>query len=728
MSFKNARFKAVYRTEEDNILEDFYVPALTQSVRYDRAVGFFSAGMLSYAAQGLSAFINNNNGSIRLIIGGELQPADYLAIKTGYDLRSNFTEKISELFANQFEQEIENTSDTLFYRRLEILSFLIANGQLNIKVALRRRGMYHEKIGIFTDAEGDKIIFQGSANETTSALLPDFNFESINVFQSWREELKDHFEPYLNGFEKLWDNRVTNTLVIDFPAAAKKKLISIAKNAPKLLTPEIEAELFNKRDETVQQESNIIRPRVPPYFDGREFSIKEHQKKALENWKGNDLRGIMKLATGAGKTITAIFGAVKVFESTKRLFVIIAVPYQSLADQWVEVLQKFNIYPIRCYESAAQWNEELKQKISLYNDKFLPFVCAVVVNRTLQSETFQNLIEQVPGEHFLWIGDECHHHSAEKIAEYLPGQARWRLGLSATPENFWNDEATQRLISYYGSIVAEYSLKEALADEVLTPYKYFPILVDLTENESFEYEEISKKIAQIAAYNQSSKANPETNESLKTLLIKRARILGKAENKLIVLEQVVGGQRPKQLVLFYCGDGSVEDEQSGDSIRQIEAVSSTLDKLGWRCSRFTAQESRAERQDILDNFRLGMIDAMVAMKCLDEGIDVPACRTAYILASSRNPKQFIQRRGRILRRSPGKEYAEIYDFIVKIPSSLLESNDVEKKLLKAELNRVAEFASLAMNSLETIKTLRPVLQIYNLEYLLTNFINMNDNN
>lgn len=726
MSFKNTRLKAVYRTEEDNILEDFYIPALKEAVKYDRAVGFFSAGMLSYAAQGLSAFVNNN-GSIRLIIGGELQPADYLAIKTGYGLRGIFTEKVSEVFANQFEQAIENTSDTLFYRRLEILSFLVAGGQLNIKIALRRRGMYHEKIGIFTDAEGDKIIFQGSANETTSALLPDFNFESINVFQSWRTELKDHFEPYVNGFEKLWDNRVANTLVIDFPEAAKKKLISIAKNAPRLITPELEAELFNKTDETVEHQSNISQPQIPQYFDGHEFKPKEHQKKALENWKSyGDYHGIMALATGAGKTITAIFGAVKIFERTKRLFVTIAVPYQSLADQWVEVLQKFNIYPIKCYESAAQWNEELKQKISLYNDKFLPFVCAVVVNRTLQSENFQNLIKQVPGEHFLWIGDECHHHDGKKIVESLPEQARWRLGLSATPDNFWNDEATQRLKSYYGSIVAEYSLKEALADEVLTPYKYFPTLVDLTENESFEYEEISKKIAQIAAYNQTSQTNPETNESLKTLLIKRARILGKAENKLIVLEQVLNGQNPKSQVLFYCGDGSVEDEETGDLVRQIEAVSSVLDKLGWRCSHFTARESRAERQDILDNFRLGTIHAMVAMKCLDEGIDVPACKTAYILASSRNPKQFIQRRGRILRRSPGKEYAEIYDFIVKIPNSLLENNEIEKKLLKAELKRVAEFASLAMNSLDTIKILRPVLKNYNLEHLLTNFINMNE--
>jgi hypothetical protein len=363
MSLKDLKIKSVYRTEEDHILEDFYIPTLGESVKYDRAVGFFSAGMLSYAAQGLSAFIKNN-GQIRLIIGGELSSEDYLAIKTGYNLRLDFSERVTEAIVETVENVIENTCDTLFFRRLELLSFLVANGQMNIKVALRRKGMYHEKIGIFTDSENNQIIFQGSANETTSALIPDFNFESINVFQSWRTELRDHFEPYINGFEKLWENRVANTFVIDFPAAAKKKLIAIAKNAPKLITPDLEKELFDEYDTNSAQinlETTI--PRIPKYFEGEDFSIKEHQKKALESWKANDFNGIMALATGAGKTITAIFGAVKVFESTKRLFITIAVPYQNLADQWVEVLHKFGIYPIKCYQNSLTWKDELEQKI-----------------------------------------------------------------------------------------------------------------------------------------------------------------------------------------------------------------------------------------------------------------------------------------------------------------------------------------------------------------------------
>ena len=198
---RELNLKAVYRSESDNILKEFYIPALSTSVKYDRAVGFFSASMLSYAAQGLSAFINNG-GQMRLIIGGALEPEDEQAMREGYELRI-----LVEKFGQHIIHTIENTNDSIFYRRMELLSWLVASGSLEIKIAFRKKGMYHEKIGILTDAEGDKVVFQGAANETASALLPDYNFESINVFQCWRNEFQDHFMPYIVGFEKLWNNK-----------------------------------------------------------------------------------------------------------------------------------------------------------------------------------------------------------------------------------------------------------------------------------------------------------------------------------------------------------------------------------------------------------------------------------------------------------------------------------------------------------------------------------------
>lgn len=711
---KELNLKAVYRSDYDHILEDFYIPALAASKSYDRAVGFFSASMLSYAAQGLSTFVEND-GQIRLIIGGELQPEDKLAIEEGYELR-----QVADRLGVKIVLDIEQIDDGLFYRRLEILSWLIASGRLDIKIALKQKGMYHEKIGILTDASGDKVVFQGSANETTHALLPDFNFESINVFQCWRTEFTDHFMPYLVGFENLWQNKSPNTLVIDFPAAARDKLIKVAKNTPKLIVPKVELNLWQKHQQPdAEPEDESEAPRIPLTFNDQEFLIRPAQKKALEAWKSHGLNGVMALATGAGKTITAIYGALKIYEATKKLFLAIAVPYQNLADQWVSVLKEFNITPIKCYASSENWVGALSDAITLYETNATRFVCLVVVNRTLQSDQFQHFISQVPGENFLWVGDECHHHSAQGLSSSLPQQAKLRLGLSATPNHYIDDGATARLTDFYGPVVATYSLEEALHDGVLTPYKYYVILVDLTEDEAEEYRRLSEQISRLAARNNFREIESSADEQLQFLLFRRARLLGSAKNKLDELDQLLSGKQASQMTLFYCGDGSTEDEDSGEPMRQVEAVSSTLYGLGWRNSLFTARERRQERKTLLDHFRLGLIDALVAIRCLDEGIDVPACRAAYILASSRNPRQFIQRRGRILRRSPGKEFAEIYDFVVKLPDDTAQGSPYERQLIRAELARVAEFARLAINSEDAVRNLSAVLVKHDLAHILT---------
>lgn len=709
---RNFPFKQVYRSDTDHILRDFYIPALTGSTKYDRAVGYFSASMLSYAAQGLSAFVEND-GHMRLIVGGELDASEVQALLDGYEMR----DLISRL-GSQFVQVIESVDDAIFNRRLELLSWLVACGRLDIKVALKTQGMYHEKIGVFTDAQGDKIVFQGSANETRNALLPDFNFESITVFPNWNSQLSSYCEPFITGFEDLWENKTPNTVTIDLPEAAKAKLISIAKKTTKILTPSIELDLW--RDSQFSKPEEVHEPSgpvIPPTLYGEEFELKRHQREALEAWRAKGLTGVMALATGAGKTITSIYGAVKIYEAEQRLFMCVAVPYQNLADQWVAVLRKFNIFPISCYMSSANWVGELSDAISFYQTGATNFVCAVVVNRTLQSERFQNLLKQVNGSHLLWIGDECHHHGSSGLNSMLPQQAAMRLGLSATPEHYFNEDATDRILDYYGQIVARYTLAEALEEGVLTPYKYYVELVDLTAEEAEEYQGLSEQISRLAAINQNSGAT-DGNDAMKILLFRRSRLIGKAKNKFKALKDLLANSSPKPLTLFYCGEGNTEDEDSGDTSRQVELVTSILRDLNWKSSLFTSQETTRARVDLLDCFRLGLIDALVAMRCLDEGIDIPACKTAYILASSRNPKQFIQRRGRILRRSPGKEFAEIYDFVVKMPDGSSDTNEYERKLISAELERVAEFAKLSLNHADTIRVLAPILRLHNLSHLI----------
>lgn len=709
---RELKIKAVYRSDEDNILEDFYLPALSVANSYDRAVGYFSAAMLSYAAQGISAFLQND-GKMRLIIGGELDAQDEQAIRDGYEMRA-----VSERFGLNMVDAIDRVNDALFYRRLEALSWLVGCGRLDIKIALRKKGMYHEKIGIIRDADGDAIIFQGSANETANALLPDFNFESINVFPCWKEEFSPHFLPYQRGFEKLWANESKNTYVIDFPEAARRKLVKIAEKC-QILKPELEIDLAQNKNAGIEaSDISVMIPAVPSIFDGREFKIGEHQLAALNAWRANAFQGILAHATGSGKTITSIYGAIRVFQATKALVFGIAVPYQNLADQWVTTLKQFNIAAVRCYGSRQSWHDQLSQLCTLFNVGAAKFVCFVVVNRTLLSPEFQNIVSQFPSGNFMWVGDECHHHSSRNLSAALPNNAKLRMGLSATPEHYINIEATQRLKNYYGEIVSEFTLAQALDAKVITPYRYHISAVDLSEPEAVIYLELSEKISKLAARSSGSDVESSDDDQMRALLSQRARLLGCAVGKLTALKELLGNDQPTPLTLFYCGDGSTEDEETGDMMRHVEQISSLLYSRGWKCSHFTSRESREEREQLLASFRLGLIDALVAIRCLDEGIDVPACRIAYLLASSRNPKQFIQRRGRILRKAAGKEFAVIYDFLVKFPASRFAADEYERQLVRAELKRVAEFAKLALNSSDAVQSLMPVLERYDLAHAL----------
>ena len=703
--------KGVYRSDDDNLLEDFYIPALKASKNYDRAVGFFSANMISYAAQGLSALIAND-GTMRLIVGGALDSEDADAIQQGYDRR-----QVLEKLERRLVRTVDEIGDILCYSRLEALSWMVACGSLTVKVALRRQGMYHEKIGILTDSEGDRIVFQGSANETASALLPDFNFESLNVFQSWKEELRGHYEPYIEGFERLWQNQSERTLVLDFPEAARERLVAVAKQAPPKPRVEVELQRARQLHETWELKKVSVEPQIPLTLGTREFRLRDYQREALNAWRSQSCRGVLKMATGTGKTLTCIYGAVKTYQSVSRMFLIVSVPYQALADQWVDELRSFSINPIPCYGRREDWMGPLEQFAQLYAARAKSFVAVVVVNKTFVSADFQDQLRRIPGDHMFFVGDECHHHRSPKAAEALPPQARLRMGLSATPEGYHDEEGSDNISRYYGPIVYQFDLDRAVNSGFLTPYDYHVRLVDLTDDEAERYESLSQKISQRMAIAGESTTKRNSDIQLAQLLFARARLLSAASNKLGALRELLQNERPQPFALFYCGDGTVEGEDDSNSARQIEVVSRILHEFHWRSSRFTAGESREERRGILDSFRTGAVDALVAIRCLDEGIDIPACRTAYLLASARNQRQFVQRRGRILRRHPGKDFAVIFDLIVKIPDHSCEEGNSDRQLFASELERIAEFARSSRNPADSYHTIEPLLKKFDLVHL-----------
>jgi superfamily II DNA or RNA helicase len=578
--------------------------------------------------------------------------------------------------------------------------------------------MYHDKVGIIYDHDDDFVVFHGSMNETPYALLPQYNSESIDVFPGWIDAFRSHYQPHIDAFESLWNGKTPHTVVIDLPDALKTDWYRKAPLQSNLVTPEGEQELGNI-ETTMSFDSHRAKtlPKVPTSWNGRPFHVRDHQKKALAAWQAYDFQSLFALATGAGKTVTAIYGAVRLFEQSKKLAMVIAVPYQALADQWVQELNRFQIYPHKCYESRSSWQDNFASSVRGFCDGTIPFVCAVVVNKTFKEENFQSILRDIPGHKLLFIGDECHHHGSNSFVAKLPTHARFRMGLSATPKHYCDEAANGRLNSFYGHCDHEdltFSMTDALRTGTLTPYDYRVVPVSLTDDELDEYIALSKEIGKAMNYGGGS---GDISAAAGHLMGQRARLLGLAENKCPTLLGLVRGRAPEQLTLFYVGEGDVTDSE-GQSLRMVEQVSIELHQQGWNVARFTAQEGRREREDILQRFSNGLVDALVAMRCLDEGIDLPACGTAYILSSSRNPRQFIQRRGRVLRKAPGKEKATITDFVIMPPLNVEKDRPIQRSLVEKELKRVWEFARLSISPTDAVRSLLPYLDRYELHHMM----------
>jgi superfamily II DNA or RNA helicase len=722
------KIKSVYRSSDDDMLNDFYLPALSNSVKYYRAVGFFSTALLEYALKGLSKF-SGDKGSIRILVGFPLAPDEYEALVEGNrikDLHKKITLDFSEFLQAEYNPIQE--------KRLRLLVMLVGSGVLNLKFACRKAGMYHEKIGVMEDFSGNKIVFQGSANETVNAINQDLNFESITVFRSWQQEYYEEYgKPFESGFHRLWNGDEKNVLTIDMPDELYEK---VCKDFYQKYKVEENSSMYNVDESTLQkiteEELKKNLPEIPSSLGGRPFKILNHQEQALRNWFENKRIGLLKLATGAGKTITAMYGFTKIFKNAskpRRMMVVVSVPYQALAEQWVKELSLFNVKPIKCFYGRQTWDEELNQNISLLLSGSLEFLCIVVVNKTLLTDYFINCIERVPSANIFFIGDECHRHASFRTVSKLP-DAVFKMGLSATPfisgfeDNDIQSEEEKSLCSYYGKIVAEYSLADALADNVLTQYEYNIITVCLTIEESEKYDDLTKDIGRQMAIDSS-----ECNSKLSSLIRQRNNIVANANNKVKALIDYLDSNpiENKTHTLFYVGEGKALDSEAVESddcdnlfsydyvegISQLENISISLKSRGWKLSKFTSQESPNERKAIMRNFVDGDVDGLVSMKVLDEGIDIPLCKRAFILASSRNTRQFIQRRGRILRRSAGKDFAEIFDFIV-VPSKTISFSAAGRSLVKKELSRAMEFIRLSKNRKLCEAQANEIAEFYNL--------------
>jgi DNA phosphorothioation system restriction enzyme len=701
----NLSLKPSYRSSRDNLVSDFYVPCLTEATLYRRAVGYFTSSALSLAASGLLPFIKKR-GRMCLVASPYFNSEDIEAIKQGYISRR---EVIERALIRGLSQKHESG---IVRDRLGFLAWLISEGLLDIKIAVLEKGntvgIYHEKIGIFEDGAKNRVAFTGSANESAGGLLS--NFESIQVFRSWINGDAERLAPLVSDFEELWSDKTQYLKVYEFPEAARKELLQFRPTRLPAADPEQSEGNFVQASTVM----NFGSPEIP-----KQIVVRDYQKKAVEKWFEAGGRGLLRMATGTGKTVTALALLSQLFRIGQRegrsLVCVVVCPFQHLVSQWAEQAAKFNILPIKCMESRELWADEFRESVMAVREGHFPFVMAIATNSTFQGDLFQETVKKIRSD-FLLIADEVHNMGAQAAREALPENAVFRLGLSATPERWFDDTGTQSLLAYFGEIVFELGLRDAISIGALSKYDYFPHVVELTSDELGQYLEITAQIARVSSSDSKTLESDSSDERIRMLLIRRAQLVAVARNKLPRLAEAIQPFLQTSHNLVYCGTGSIEAEDD-TSIRQLDAVVKLLgNDLGMRVNSYTADTYLEERDELRQLFVTGTLQVLVAIRCLDEGIDIPETRRAFILASSSNPKQFIQRRGRILRLAPGKGLAEIHDFIVVPPADAFSSDllAVERKLLRKELQRVVEFAGLADNGPKAMEALLPLRMRYNL--------------
>lgn len=647
-----------YRSAKEDPAHSFYQGCLTEGCLYKRAVGYFRSSVYLVIGPSILDFARRG-GRIRLICSPDLTPEDIEGIASGYRNRG-------DIVADRLEAEIESMlSDQAIGYQTRVLATLIAIGCLDIKVAVRSHGggIYHEKIGIFLDPHGNRISFKGSANETWRGWHRDGNFESIEVFCSWRGGLEsERVRKHEAHFDGLWSENDVDVEVFSFPDRALAKLRSASLKEANAVASATEA----------PQLSDVRKP-LP------------HQLSALKAWRANRSRGILEHATGSGKTFTAIVALKDHMAAGKAAIVL--VPSQLLLEQWADEVR--TEIPDATLLVAGGGHTSWKTKGRLQGmtaaETSLGGRIVLATMKTAASDTFLSSV--IESANLMVVADEVHQIGSNFNSRFLSIDAGLRLGLSATPTRYGDPEGTEKLLKYFNGIVPPpFTLVDAIKHGRLVQYEYFPHPLNLTATEAEDWKKLSLEIStEMARQKEDEAGRKPLSERAKMLLIKRSRIAKKASKKINLAQQIVREHYQEgEHWLIYCEDSDqlaeVREALRGDGFSPIEYHS----------------DMEADRHATLDWFRT-FGGLLVSIRCLDEGVDIPAISHALILASSQNPRQFIQRRGRVLRKFEGKHFAVIHDAIV-VPICL-ELEPEQTSLLKAEMLRSIEFANHAVNKM-----------------------------
>lgn len=679
-----------YDTSNNNIVEEFYKPCLSNSLIYNRGVGYFTSGWISENSKGLSKFIGNG-GKAKYITSPILDKNDLNPLQGIFD-----KSKIENIIL----KNIDNLEKNLEKETRNLLGWLVYDGILEFRFAIPKielnGGDFHDKFGIFIDNENNIVSFNGSINESIKGF---YNYESISVFKSWQDDTgNNQCLSKLNRFNKLWDNNDPNIYIYKINDIIKANLVKLKDNNSK--------RPYNNNKILLEK-----LPKLPKWLE-----LRDYQKSAINSWIKNNGRGILSMATGTGKTLTALSAITHLINNIHtniKITLIVIVPYSHLLEQWDKEAKEFNYNFVKCNSNYPKWESYLHSTITknMYSKNILSII---TTQNSFKLQKFQSIISSF--KNILLVVDEVHNFGSKDIKRCYIENATYRLGLSATPKRHLDDEGSQNILNYFNGIVFSYGLKEAIHNNNLTPYYYYPIFVQLTESENQKYLELSDKISKMMKYND---IELETSDGLKLLLIKRAKIIESAENKIKALKDLL---LTNNLVdtknnLFYVSSLIKKDNKF--EIKMIDRIIILLKELGMEVNKFTSTENKDKRNYLIEQLENRLINGLVAIRCLDEGVDIPSVERAFILSSSSNPKEFIQRRGRILRKSKNKKYASIYDFLVlpNINESNIYTYNYERKYIEKELKRFQEFVELAENSHEIEPKVLNIKKEYNLLHI-----------
>lgn len=667
-------YKIRYLSLRDNVMEEFYKPVILQSVEYKRMSGYFSGAIIEDLYKELSNRSFEKRYKLKLICSPILSLDDKNAISEGYELKKIIEEQI---ISDIKELELDS---------LPYITELIANDVIDIKFVSTKsgEGIFHSKEGIFTDEVGNKIAISGSNNETYAAVHK--NFEAFLVLKSNENTGLEAITEIENTFDMIWNDEIEELVQCEITPAITKAFEDTSNK------------IIQERSGCGSTERKLI---------NRELTLYDYQEEAINKWKQNNFLGLLEMATGTGKTITAIACQEVLQKKVEDIVTFIVAPQIDLVSQWEEELKSLNIEVIKCNSAEPNYRALIRTKL-LDKSTFQSPTVIITTTNTFSSKAFQDILKLYLRTEALLICDEVHSFGAEKMRSLykdLENTFKYRLGVSATP--FRRDEGeSDKLISFFDKIVFQYSLKDAIENGFLNTYKYIPVVLSFSERELHYYrEQLTEKI----------RTSKSESSILKEVDRLTSSIANASVDKVNVLKDLLDRNRIRDSKIVYCSPGNYNDGSNIHNTRHIKYVAKELGNHGCKLRIIYSEVPVSERTEILEQFRNKELDTLLAIKCLDQGVNLKEVTHAYILSSTDSLTEFIQRRGRILRTSPNKPTSYIYD-LVMLPESIedlyFNPKIEDAYLVNRELRRMKEYNHAAQNQEENLNLILEIENAY----------------